>query len=71
VKGGLLHTSNLTTLTIHKFKLANATDLKFGQHEALTQMNNWRKFQFHMSFDSQVMVFQVYRFSMCVEDAFS
>ena len=36
VKRGLPHTSNIPTLTIHNFRLVNATDLKVGQQEAPT-----------------------------------
>jgi len=35
-KRGLPHTSKLSTLTIHNFRLLKAIDLKFGQIEALT-----------------------------------
>ena len=35
-KRGLPHTFNLPTLTNHNFKLAKATDLKFGRLEAPT-----------------------------------
>ena len=35
-------------------------DLKYGQQEAPTLLNGWRKFQFHMPFDNKVMVIQVH-----------
>ena len=35
-KRGLPHTSNLLTLTISKFTLVKAIDLKFGKQEAPT-----------------------------------
>ena len=44
-KRGLPYTFNLPTLTIHNFRLVNATDLKFGQQEASTWIYSWRMFQ--------------------------
>ena len=35
-KRGLTHTSNLPALTIHNFRLVQATDLKFGQQNVPT-----------------------------------
>jgi len=60
-KRGLPHTSILPTLTIHKFRLVKAIDLKFGQQEAPTQLSGWEKFQLHMSFYNKAMVFQVHK----------
>jgi len=40
--------------------LVNTTDLKFSQCVISTLMNSWNKFQLCMSFDNQVMVFQVW-----------
>ena len=39
-------TIKLSTLTIHNFRLVNATDLKFGQQETPTQMDSWKSFSF-------------------------
>jgi len=48
-KMGFPHTSTLTTLVvIHNFRLVNTTDLQFGEQEAPTKMDNWKKFQLHV-----------------------
>jgi len=44
-KRGLPHTSNLPTLTIHKFRLVKAIDLTFDWQEVPTLLNGWIKFQ--------------------------
>ena len=72
VKKDLRHTSNLPILMTHKFRLVQATDLKFGQQKVQTQLNDWKTFQLHLSFDSQVVVFYVSLENwMCEEDPFS
>lgn len=41
--------------------MVKASDFKFGQHDAPTQCNGWRKLQFLiMSFDDKIMVFRVH-----------
>jgi len=39
-KRGLPHTSNLPTLMIDNFRLVQATDLKFGQEQVPTYLND-------------------------------
>ena len=63
LRKGVFHTHPhyIPTLMIHNFRLLKAIELKFGQIEAPTYLNDWRKFQLCISFDNQVMVHQDHR----------